>query len=213
MFLTQLISAIHCDKRLLPLLPLLPAFVLPGLLTVLSAAEDIDQTLLDLPAPVKAAIQREGTGQSIGGIERGTRDGLAMYYVRIEMLEGFAKHLTIASDGVVMKIIEYPAVNEAIATSTGAKVATKEPAAARWEATVATVRKTVEAYRSDELTLNQVPALPRAALEGIAAGDRVQNIHASGTGTGTVYRADITQPDGAKRTIAVQDDGTFTSVP
>jgi len=210
MFLDHITSNAYCDKRLFILLPLL---VLPGLLTALSAAEDIDQTLLDLPAPVKATIQREATGKSIGVIERGTRDGLAIYYVQIELLEGMDKRLTIASDGVVMKITEYPAVNEAIATSKVAKVVTQEPVAVNWEATAATVRKTTESYRSDELTLNQVPAIPRTALEVIAAGNRLENLHVSGTGTGTVYRADIIQPEGAQRSIAVRDDGTLCSVP
>lgn len=174
---------------------------------------DIDQSLIDLPAPVKATIQRESTGQSIGVIERGTRDGRAVYYIRIESLDGINKHLTIGGDGVVMKIMDYPAVNEAIPTSSSVLVATAEPAVASWEATATSVRKTMENYRSDELTLNQIPPLPRAALEGLAAGHRLQNIHASATGRGMIYRADISQPEGAKRMIAVGDNGMSSSEP
>jgi hypothetical protein len=202
---------------------ILPAVFSSSLLLTLVAAESGPASLLDLPGPVKATIQREATGHSVAAIERDERDGRAVYRVRIAQ-DGIDKRLLIGTDGTVLEVSDYPAVNRAIAGSKEAgKEAwdktkevsgeawdkTKDAAARTWEATKETVGSATSAFKSDELTLNQVPRAPRATMEREAAGDRLSGIRAQQDGTATRYHATITKPDGTKRALVVGEDGSI----
>jgi uncharacterized membrane protein YkoI len=192
-----------------------------------SAVETPDHSLLDLPAPVKATIMREAIGRPIASLERGSEEGRTVYFVRVEQ-EGIDKRLTIAADGTVLKVSDYAAVNDALeATRDAGKGAwdktkdvsgeawdtTKKAAATTWQATKETVNKATNAFRSDELTLNQVPVPARAAMEREAAGDRLHDIHVSTEGGDAIYRATITRADGTKRPIRVREDGMLVANP
>jgi uncharacterized membrane protein YkoI len=186
------------------------------------AAAEADQSLLDLPAPVKATILREAAGRAVAAIERGEEDGRTVYYARIHQ-EGLDKRLTVAADGKVVAMRDFAGVNDALAktkeaggkaleaTKDGASAAwdkTKEVSGKAWEATRDTVNKAVSSFSSDELTLNQVPAAPRAALEREAGGNRLSDIHAQEGGGKHTYRATITAADKTRTVITVADDGT-----
>lgn len=202
----------------------LPAVFSTSLLMSLVAAEAPDTTLIDLPTPVKTTIQREATGHSVAAIERDLRDGQTVYRVRIAQ-EGIDKRLLIASDGSVLEVRDFPAINDAIASSKEAgkeawdKTAevsgeawdkTKAVATRSWEATKETVRNATSSFRSDGLTLNQVPRAPRTTLEREAAGDRLDGIRVlSDDGAGSRYQASITRADGSKRTVVVAEDGSL----
>jgi hypothetical protein len=202
---------------------ILPAFFTSSLLLTLAAAESAEASLLDLPAPVKATIQREATGHSIAAIERDERDGRTVYRVRITQ-EGIDKRLLIATDGSVLEVSDYPTINRAIAdgkeagkeawdktkqVSGEAWDKTKDAAARTWEATKETVHKATNAFHSDELTLNQVPAAPRATFEREAAGNRISGIIARQEGEKIRYQATITVPDGSTRTVMVDEHGAL----
>jgi hypothetical protein len=171
-----------------------------------------DQTLLDLPVAVKTTIVREAGGRSIAGLDSTVHDGHPAYRVRIEQ-DGIDKRVTINADGSVVDITDFPAVNNAIASSkqagTEAWSTTKDVAAKTWEASKETVRRAIDAFRSDDLTLNQVPQVPRATLERTAAGNRITDIHATSDAHGTAYHAVIRTPDGHAQTIVVRDDGAI----
>jgi hypothetical protein len=191
---------------------ILPAVFTSSLLLTLAAAESGMPTLLDLPAPVKATIQRESTGHHVAAIERDQREGRTVFRVRIAQ-EGIDKRMVIDTDGTVLEVSDYPAVNNALATGKEAgKEAwgkTRDVATRTWEATKETVNTATEAFKSDDLTLNQVPRAPRETMERQAAGNRLSGIRARREGAGTHYHATITTPDGMKRTIVVADDGTL----
>jgi uncharacterized membrane protein YkoI len=202
----------------------LPTIFTTSLLLSLAAAEPTPRAnLLELPAAVKTTIQREATGHSVAAIESEERDGRMVYRVRIAQ-EGIDKRLLIATDGTVLEVSDFPAVNQALA---GGKEAgkeawdktkevsgeawdkTKEVAARGWEATRQTVESAVSSFKSDELTLNQVPRAPRATMEREAAGNRLTGIRAVVDGQVTRYHATITKPDGGKRTVTVNEDGSL----
>lgn len=201
---------------------ILPAVFTSSLLLNLAGAES-GQSLIDLPSPVKATIQREAVGHSVVAIERDERDGRAVYRVRIAQ-EGIDKRLLIASDGAVLEVSDFPAVNRALADGKEAgkeawdktKEAggeawdkTKEVAARTWEATRDTVRSATSAFKSDELTLNQVPRAPRATMEREAAGNRLTGIRTQQDGAATRYQATITTPDGTRRVLVVDESGAL----
>lgn len=205
----------------------LPAVFTSSLLLSLGAAESGADALLDLPVPVKTTIQREATGHSVAAIERDQREGRTVYRVRIAQA-GIDKRMVIASDGTLLEVSDYPAVNHALVSgqqagqealdktkevSGEAWDATKDAAARTWEATKDTVRKATATFNSDELTLNQVPRQPRATMEREAAGNRLTGISASQHGQATLYHATISHPDGAKRALVVRDDGTLVTTP
>ena len=192
-----------------------------------NAAESGNDPLLELPVPVKTTIQREATGHSVAAIERDQREGRTIYRVRIAQ-EGIDKRLIIASDGSLLEVSDYPAVNNAIAdgkqagkeawdktkeVSGEAWDATKGAATRTWEATKDTVRTATSAFKSDELTLNQVPRVPRDTIEREAAGTRVTGIRATTGEHVTLYHATISPPDGTSRVLVVRDDGTLVTAP
>jgi hypothetical protein len=183
-----------------------------ALMVQASAVESAHETLLDLPVVVKTTIIREAAGHAIAALETTTHDGHLAYRVRIAQ-EGIDKRLTINPDGMVVDITDFPAVNSAITNSTQAGKeawdATTHAATTTWEASKETVRNAIDAFRSDDLTLNQVPALPRATLERLAAGNRITDIHAHTEAHGTTYQATIRPPDGHAQTLVVRDDGTI----
>lgn len=200
---------------------LITCLTIPLLAGVLAAAE-ADASLLELPAPVKATIQREAAGKAVMAIERGEEDGRTVYYARIRQ-EGLDKRLTVAADGKVVAVRDFASVNDALnrtkeaggkaweATKEGGAAAwdkTKEVSGRAWEATRDTVGKAVSSFGSDELTLNQVPAAPRATFEREAAGNRIGDIRALDGGGKRTYRATITAADKTKTVITVADDGT-----
>jgi uncharacterized membrane protein YkoI len=208
-------------------MPIIAPFSLCLSVMVGLGAADVDQSLLDLPKAVKSSIQREATGLGVGAIEREVKDGRILYSVRIEQ-EGIDKRVSIASDGTVLEVSDYAAVNNAL---TGSKQASKEAwdktkevsgqawdktkdvAAKTWEATKDTVGKATSAFKSDELTLNQVPVVPRATMEREAAGNRLSSIRVSNDEKGAIYRATISHPDGTNRALAVREDGTLAPSP
>ncbi len=187
-----------------------------GLIARLTGAEPVDQSLLDLPGVVKVAIQHEAAGHSIAAIEHSVSDGHSFYQVRI-VQDGLDKRMVLASDGTVVEMRDFAAVNHAIASGTEASKQawdkTKEVATNSWQATKETVRKAVDAFRSDELTLNQVPPVPRMALERSADGDRITDIHAVSEAHGVIYRATFRAADGRTRTVSVAEDGTPVTNP
>jgi hypothetical protein len=195
---------------------LTPASLVLALGLGLSAADMPNHTLVDLPEAVKAAILRQAGSNTIGAIEIGLFGDRDVYFVRIEQ-PGIDKRVTIATDGSVLKVSDYEEVNRAIVAGKdagrGAWDKTKEVAGDTWSATKETVRKAAKAFSSDELTLNQVPERPRATLEREAAGNRLTDIHAESVREDVLYRATIRQPDGAKRAIAVHEDGTLAPAP
>jgi hypothetical protein len=191
------------------------------------AVESANDPLLELPTPVKTTIQREATGHNVAAIERDQREGRTVYRVRIAQ-EGIDKRLIIASDGSLLEVSDYPAVNSALAdgkqagkeawdktkeVSGEAWDATKGAASRTWEATKDTVRKATSAFNSDELTLNQVPRAPRDTMEREAAGNRVTGIRATSDDQATLYRATISHPDGTTRIVIVREDGTLVTAP
>lgn len=191
------------------------------------AADSAQDPLLELPTPVKTTIRREATGHQVAAIERDLREGRTVFRVRIAQ-EGIDKRLIIASDGALLEVSDYPAVNNAIAdgkeagkeawdktkeVSGEAWDATKGAASRTWEATKDTVRKATSAFNSDELTLNQVPRIPRETMEREAAGNRVTGIRATSTDKATLYHATISHPDGTTRAVIVRDDGTLVTAP
>jgi hypothetical protein len=205
----------------------LPAVFTSSLLLSLGAAESSTDALLELPVPVKTTIQREATGHSVAAIERDLREGRTVYRVRIAQ-QGIDKRLVIASDGALLEVSDYPTVNNAIANGkqAGKDVlekskevggeawdATKDVASRTWEATRDTVRKATATFNSDELTLNQVPPLPRTTMEREAAGNRLTSISASPEGQSTLYHATIGYSDGTKRVLMVREDGTLVGAP
>lgn len=206
---------------------ILPAVFTTSLLLSLGAAESGADPLLDLPVPVKNTIQRSATGHQIAAIERDLREGQTVYRVRIAQ-EGIDKRLIIASDGALLEVSDYPAVNNAIAggkqagkeawdktKEVGGEAwdATKGAAARTWEATKETVGKATSAFKSDELTLNQVPRQPRETMEREAAGNRLTGIRATVEGQATLYRATVSHPDGSKRDLVIREDGTLLTTP
>ncbi len=206
---------------------ILPAVFSSSLLLSLplGAAESGSDPLLDLPTAVKTTIQREAVGHQLAGIEREVREGRTVYRVRIAQ-EGIDKKLIIASDGTVLEISDYPAVNQAL---TGGKQASKEAwdktkevsgeaweatkgvASRTWEATRDTVQKATSSFKSDELTLNQVPRAPRLTMEREAAGNRLTGIRATSDAQQTLYHATVSHPDGTKRTLVVNEDGNIVA--
>lgn len=193
----------------------------------LGAAEVGGDPLLELPPAVKSTIQREALGHQLAAIERDQRNGAVVYRIRITQ-EGIDKRVLIAADGAVLEVSDYPAVNNALASGKQASKeawdktkevsgeawdATKDAAARTWEATKDTVHKATSAFKSDELTLNQVPRLPRQTMEREAAGNRLSGISASVDGQATLYHATISHPDGTKRVLLVREDGTLVTAP
>ena len=206
---------------------ILPTAFTTSLLLIITTTHGADQTLLQLPAPVKIAIEREATGHIIAAIERDQREGQTVYRVRIAQ-EGIDKRLVIAGDGTVLEVSDYSSVNKAISDSKQAGReawdktkevsgetwdATKDVASRSWEATKDTVRKATDAFSSDTLTLNQVPRIPRATLEREAAGERLGEIRVTVDQQVTNYHATITRPDGSKRKLVVREDGTLVATP
>lgn len=210
----------------------LPTVFTTSLLLMLGAAEsgaaepDHDP-LLELPTPVKTTIQRQAIGSQVAAIERDQREGRTVYRVRIAQ-EGIDKRLIIASDGALLEVSDYPAVNNAIADGKQASKeawdktkevsgeawdATKGAASRTWDATKDTVRKATSAFKSDELTLNQVPRAPRETMEREAAGNRLTGIRATSDDQVTLYRATISHPDGITRALVVREDGTLVTEP
>jgi NADH dehydrogenase/NADH:ubiquinone oxidoreductase subunit G len=202
----------------------LPA-VFTSLLLTHAAVHAADQTLLQLPAPVRTAIERAATGRDIAAIERDQREGRTVYRVRIAQ-EGIDKRMVIAADGTVLEVSDYRDVNQALANgkqagkeawdktkeaSGEAWDATRDAASRTWQATKETVAKATSAFKSDELTLNQVPPAPRATMEREAAGNRLSGIRAVTEEQVTRYHATITQPDGTTRRLVVRDDGTLVT--
>jgi hypothetical protein len=181
-------------------------------LLLMSAAHAADQSLLQLPAPVKTAIEREAFGHDVAAIERDEREGQPVFRVRIAQV-GIDKRLVIAKDGTVLEVKDYPLINRAISegkqtgeeawdktkeTTAHAWDKSKEAATRAWEATKDTVHQATNAFRSDELTLNQVPRLPRATLEREAAGNRLGVIFPrfSGRGVKRLWSAGVRSPSG-----------------
>ncbi|HEX3133311.1 MAG TPA: hypothetical protein VHX44_06965 [Planctomycetota bacterium] len=206
---------------------ILPAVFTTSLLLTLGAAESGADALLELPVPVKTTIQREATGHSVAAIERDLREGRTVYHVRIAQ-EGIDKRLVIASDGALLEVSDYPAVNNAIANTKQASKealdktkevsgeawdATKDAASRTWEATKETVHKATAMFNSDELTLNQVPRQPRTTMEREAAGNRLTGIRATIDHQTTLYHATIAHPDGTKRALVVREDGSLVTAP
>jgi len=198
-----------------------------GLLVTLGAAEARNDPMLDLPTAVKTTIQKESIGHNIAAIERDQRDGRMVYRVRIAQ-EGIDKRLVIASDGTLLEVSDYPAVNNAL---TGGKAAgkeawektkdvsgeawdaTKDVASRTWEATKETVGKATRAFKSDDLTLNQVPRAPRTTMEREAEGNRLTDIRTTTENQIIFYHVTIDYPDGTKRPLVVQEDGTLVTSP
>ena len=75
------------------------------------------------------------------------------------------------------------------------------------------MRKATASFRSDELTLNQIPERPRATMEREAAGNRLTDLRAESSPDHLLYWATIRLPDGSKRLIAVREDGSLGVVP
>lgn len=204
---------------------ILPAVFTTSLLLTHAAVHTADQTLLQLPVPVRTAIERAATGHDIAAIERDQREGRTVYRVRIAQ-EGIDKRMVIAADGTVLEVSDYREVNQALTdgkqagkeawdktkeASGEAWDATKDAASRTWQATKDTVAKATSAFKSDELTLNQVPLVPRTTMEREAAGNRISGIRAVTQSQGIHYHATITQPDGAARKLVVRDDGTLVT--
>jgi len=208
-----------------------PAFT-TSLLLLLGAvesggAESGKDPLLELPTPVKTTIQREATGHNVAAIARDQREGRTVYHVRIAQ-EGIDKRLVIASDGALLEVSDYPAVNDAIADGKQASKeawdktkevsgeawdATKGAASRTWEATKDSVRKATSSFNSEELTLNQVPRLPRETMEREAAGNRLTGIRTTIADQITLYHVTINHPDGTARALIVGEDGTLVTAP
>ncbi|MBA3699885.1 MAG: hypothetical protein H0W78_13635 [Planctomycetes bacterium] len=208
-----------------------PAFTTSILLMLGAAesggAESANDPLLELPAPVKTTIQREASGRNVAAIARDQREGRTVYHVRIAQ-DGIDKRLVITSDGALIEVSDYPAVNNAIADGKQASKeawdktkevsgeawdATKGAASRTWEATKDSVRKAASAFNSEELTLNQVPRVPRDTMEREAAGDRLTAIRATIADQNTLYHATINHPDGTARALVVREDGTLVTAP
>ena len=200
-----------------------PAFTTSLLL--MSVAQAADQSLLQLPAPVKTAIEREALGHDVAAIERDEHAGQPVFRVRIAQV-GIDKRLVIAKDGTVLEVTDYPMVNQALTegkqagkeawdktkdASAEAWDKTKDAATRAWEATKETVQEATRAFRSDELTLNQVPRVPRATLEREAGGNRLGNIQVMTFESRTTYQATITRADGSTRKLVVREDGSLVT--
>lgn len=207
----------------------LPAVFTTSLLLSLNldAAEDGNDALLELPVLVKTTIQRQATGHPVAAIERDQREGRTVYRVRIAQ-EGIDKRLVIATDGSLLEVKDYPALNSALSggkkagqeawdktkeVSGEAWDATKDAATRAWEASKTTVHKATSDFKSEDLTLNQVPRAPRQTMEQAAAGDRLSGIRVSGDEQAPLYHATITRPDGTTRTLVVREDGTLVITP
>ncbi len=180
------------------------------------AAEKPDVTLLDLPMAVKATITREAGLKSINAITRGVVDNHPVYYAQIDQV-GIDTWLSVAPDGTLLKVDSHEDINKAI--TNGKEVGqnawdkTKEVAGTTWAATKETAHKAVAVFRSDDLTLNQVPERPRATMEREAAGNRLTDIGVDSTKPDLLYRATVKSPDGTTRAILVREDGTLVTHP
>jgi uncharacterized membrane protein YkoI len=183
----------------------------------LGAADVIpDHSLLELAEPVRATILREAAGRDVVLLELGSEDGRPVYYVRIRQ-QGLDKRLTIGRDGTILAQRDFKEINDALAaTRDGSEKAwekTKEGAKTAWDATKETVGKAVKAFGSDDLTLNQVPARPRAALERAAAGNRLGDIHYKTVDGKPCYEATIKPSDGKSTVVRVDEDGVLMPAP
>jgi hypothetical protein len=195
----------------------LPRAAIP-LLLLLSAASaraaDIlpDQTLLDLPAAAKEAIRKEAGGRTINGITREVADGKTVYKATIAQ-NGIDERLSVAADGTVLDKSDYKAVNDATAnakrTGSAAWEKTKEVSKSAWQATKDTVGKAVDSFKSDELTLNQVPEKPRATLEKEAGLDRLTDIRVKDVDGKHTYLATVVPSTGDKVHLTVAEDGSL----
>lgn len=180
------------------------------------AAEKPDFTLLDLPTLVKSTITREAGLKSISAITREVLEGRQVYYARIEQ-DGIDTWVAVAPDGTVIKVSSHEDINNAITSGkeAGQKAwdKTKEVATGTWAATKETARKAVAVFRSDDLTLNQVPERPRATMEREAAHNRLTDISVDASKPELLYRATVRSPDGTTRAIVVREDGTLAPSP